>query len=56
MKSFNRIKKINGIEYIYEVTPYYDKETKKIKQPLTGVNILAKTITEAQSKCGKNYP
>ena len=32
MKPFNRIKKINGIEYIYEVTPYYDKESKRVKQ------------------------
>ena len=32
MKSFTRKKKINGIEYFYEITPYYDKETKKIKQ------------------------
>lgn len=32
MKSFTRIKKINGQEYLYEITPYYDKETKKIRQ------------------------
>ncbi len=32
MKSFTRIKKINGHEYLYEITPYYDRETKKIKQ------------------------
>jgi transposase len=32
MKSFNRIKKINGQEYIYEITPYYDKEKKQIRQ------------------------
>ncbi len=32
MKPFTRKKKINGIEYFYEITPYYDKETKKIKQ------------------------
>ena len=24
-------KKINGIEYYYEMTPYYDKETKSTK-------------------------
>ena len=24
MKSFTRIKKINGQEYLYEITPYYD--------------------------------
>ena len=32
MKSFNRIKNISGLEYIYEITPYYDKEKKKIRQ------------------------
>jgi transposase len=32
MKSFIRIKKINGQEYIYEITPYYDKEKKQIRQ------------------------
>jgi transposase len=32
MKSFTRIKKINGIEYIYEISPFYDKEKKQIRQ------------------------
>ena len=32
MKPFIRIKKIHGYEYAYEVTPYHDKKTKKIKQ------------------------
>jgi transposase len=32
MKPFVRIKKINGIEYLYEITPYYDPETKIIRQ------------------------
>ena len=32
MKSFTRIKKINGQEYLYEITPYYDKEKKQIRQ------------------------
>lgn len=32
MKPFIRLKKINGQEYFYEITPYYDKETKKIRQ------------------------
>ena len=32
MKSFTRIKKIHGLDYLYEITPYYDPETKKIKQ------------------------
>lgn len=32
MESFNRIKKINGKEYVYEIQPYYDKKTKTIRQ------------------------
>ncbi len=32
MKSFTRIKVINGQEYLYEITPYYDKEKKQIRQ------------------------
>ena len=32
MKSFNRIKVINGIEYWYEITPYKDPKANKVKQ------------------------
>lgn len=32
MKSFTRVKKIHGQDYLYEITPYYDPATKKIKQ------------------------
>jgi transposase len=32
MKSFTRVKVINGQEYLYEITPYYDKEKKQIRQ------------------------
>lgn len=32
MKSFTRVKKINGQEYLYKITPYYDKEKKQIRQ------------------------
>ena len=32
MKSFIRVKKINGREYLYEITPYYDKAKKQIRQ------------------------
>jgi len=32
MKSFTRIKIIHGIEYLYEITPYYDSQTKTIRQ------------------------
>lgn len=31
MKSFIRMKKINGKEYFYEITPYYDSKTKKTR-------------------------
>jgi hypothetical protein len=32
MKSFRRIKNINGRPYMYEITPYYDKKTKTMRQ------------------------
>lgn len=32
MKPFIRTKVINGIEYLYEITPYYDPEQKKTRQ------------------------
>lgn len=32
MKSFTRVKVINGQEYLYEITPYYDRDKKIIKQ------------------------
>lgn len=32
MKPFIRIKKLHGQDYAYEVTPYYDKEKKQIRQ------------------------
>jgi transposase len=32
MKPFQRIKKINGKEYLYEITPYYDPVKKTIRQ------------------------
>jgi transposase len=35
MKSFNRKKIINGIEYMYEITPYYDPKIKKVRQKST---------------------
>ena len=31
IKSFTRIKNISGLEYIYEITPYYDKEKKVLE-------------------------
>lgn len=35
MNPFKRTKIINGIEYVYEITPYYDAETKKVRQKST---------------------
>ncbi len=35
MKPFKRIKIINGIEYIYQITPYYDPKTKRVRQKST---------------------
>lgn len=32
MKSFTRVKVIKGQEYLYEITPYYDKDKKQIRQ------------------------
>ena len=32
MKPFTRVKNINGIDYVYEITPYYDPGTKTTKQ------------------------
>lgn len=32
MKSFIRVKKVRGNEYLYEVTPYYDSTTGKVRQ------------------------
>ena len=32
MRKFTRIKKIHDYEYAYEITPYYDKKTKQIRQ------------------------
>jgi len=32
MKTVIRTKKINGIDYLYEITYYYDKESKRTRQ------------------------
>ena len=32
MRSFQRIKNVHGEQYLYEITPYYDREKKKIRQ------------------------
>ena len=51
MNSFFRIKKIHGKEYKYEIIPYYDKETKKVRQksryigPVNNGKVVEKTVT-----------
>ena len=51
MKKFYRIKKIHGKKYKYEITPYYDKEVKKIRQksryigPVSDGKLVEKTVT-----------
>jgi len=51
MKKFYRIKKIHGKKYKYEITPYYDKENKKIRQksryigPVSDGKLVEKTVT-----------
>ena len=44
MKLFTRMKRINGKEYFYEITPYYDPQTKKTrhKSRYLGKNIDGK--------------
>lgn len=46
MKPFNRVKEINGTEYLYEITPYYDHATKKIRQrsKYLGKNVDGKPV------------
>ncbi|MBN1167575.1 MAG: hypothetical protein JXA44_10670 [Methanospirillaceae archaeon] len=46
MKKLTRIKKINGHEYIYEVTYFYDKKTKRTKQKskYLGKNVDGKPV------------
>ena len=46
MKPALRIKKINGIEYWYEDTPYYDREKKQIRyrSKYVGRNINGKPV------------
>ncbi|MDF0591782.1 IS1634 family transposase, partial [Methanotrichaceae archaeon Mx] len=57
MKSFTRIKKINGHEYLYEITPYYDKEKKKIRQKskylgknVNGVAVKVRSVDQIPKK------
>ena len=46
MKSFTRVKIINGQEYLYEITPYYDPVAKRNKQrsKYLGKNIGGKPV------------
>lgn len=66
MKTFTRIKKIGGNEYLYEVTPYYDPITGKIRQRSrylgkkdeTGVAITpsSRRQTSRVLSCGEYLP
>ena len=58
MKSFIRTKKINGQEYLYEITPYYDKEKKQIRQKskylgknVNGVPVKVRAKTKIPRRC-----
>lgn len=46
MRSFNRVKTINGIEYLYKITPYYDPKTKRIRHrsKYLGKNVDGKAV------------
>lgn len=46
MKTTTRIKKINGHEYLYEITYYYDKETRRTRQKsrYLGKNVDGKPV------------
>jgi transposase len=52
MKATIRIKRINGIEYWYEDTPYYDREKKQIrhKSKYLGKNIDGEIVRVRQEK------
>ncbi|OPY53003.1 MAG: Transposase DDE domain protein [Methanosaeta sp. PtaU1.Bin112] len=57
MKSFIRIKKIKGHEYLYEITPFYDKEKKQIRQKskylgknINGVPVKVRTRDQMPKK------
>ena len=49
MKSFDRIKAIHGRPYLYRITPYYDRERKRIRQrseyigPVKDGNVVKRT-------------
>ena len=46
MKTTTRVKKINGHEYLYEITYYYDKETRRTRQKskYLGKNVDGKPV------------
>ena len=52
MKATVRLKRINGIEYWYEDTPYYDREKKQIrhKSKYLGKNIDGEIVRVRQEK------
>jgi len=48
MKAIKRIKNINGKDYVYEVQPYYDKATKKIRHKSKYIGIYSGDIDKAK--------
>jgi transposase len=51
MNSFTRIKQINGSNYVYEITPYYDAEAKTTKQRSKYLGKLTDGKIEEPNKC-----
>lgn len=57
MKAFTRVKVINGREYLYEITPYYDPVLKRNKQrsKYLGKNVDGKPVKARQVVPGNIY-
>lgn len=55
MKVFRRIKIISNQQYVYEITPYYDKLSKKIRQKSTYIGKYEGSLTKVK-KARQNLP
>lgn len=57
MKAFTRVKIINGQEYLYEITPYYDPNSKKNRQrsKYLGKNVDGKPVKMRRSMPRNTY-
>lgn len=53
MKPFQRVKLIGGAEYVYEITPYYDPETKNTRQKS---KYLGKLVDGKPERVRSNLP